>query len=238
MTEITNNSTNKFLGSLQSYSGEPSSNIFNKILYPFVCHQSKTIVEQYNYGVHFFDFHIVWDNKFKKFKPCCGSWNTGKSLLQMMSALNKEVQLNKDKIYYILTLENPVNIDSANDTESTIEYLELLQNFNSISNSLNSFFTSLDMIAKRVTVKQSFLDKLLHGKKYKTIWTDKDNENIKYEYETHCHRFIPVFSYSIHKFYNNIKEKIKTNIYKLFKKKIDDTSFAKNNNIYIIKEFI
>ena len=214
-----NNETKQLIGSFQSYSGEPSSNIFNKMIYPFISHQSKTIVEQYTDGVHLFDFHIKWNNKFKKFQPICGKWTTGKSLLQMMSSLNKIVQQNNDKIYYILTLENEVDVEH-NDIENTNDYLELLKNFNSISNSLNSFFSSLDIIEKRITVKQSFWNRLIHGPKYKTIWKDKDNKDIKYEFDK-VHRFIPYLSNKISKLLNRNKKEQNN-----------------SNDVYIIKEFI
>lgn len=210
--------TKSLLGSYRSFTGEPSDGIISKILVPFKRRQTKTLIEQYKSGVHLFDFHIKWDKKFKKFYPSDRCWSTGRTLLQSFGELNSAVTVNKDKVYYILTLDNELDI---NDTGSS-DYLDIIGKFNTLSKSLNTFYRSLDIIEKRITKKRTLSEKLQGEPNIVRIWKDEENNDIKYEYDTlKCP--LPLcsnwFLKNIYNFRKNKENKI-------------------NDNIYIIKDFI
>lgn len=210
--------TKLLFGSHCSFTGEPSDGIISKLVVPFKRRQTKSLIEQYKSGVHLFDFHIKWDKKFKKFYPSDGCWSTGRTLLQSFGELNNEVTGNKDKVYYILTLDNELDI---NDTNSS-DYLDIIGKFNILSKSLNTFYRSLDIIEKRITKKRTLFEKLYNKPNIVRVWKDEENNDIKYKYETlKCP--LPLCSNWFLK-----------NIYNFRKNKENEL----NDNIYIIKDFI
>ena len=178
MTEKTE-TTNSLLGSYRSFTGEPSEGIISKMLVPFKRRQTKTLIEQYEAGVRLFDFHIKWSKKFKKFYPSDGFWKTGRTLLQTFGELNTYISKKNDKVYYILTLDNELDID---DSES-MEYLDIISKFKTLSNSLNTFYRSLDIIERRITKKRTLSEKLHGETNIVRIWRDEENINIKYDYD-------------------------------------------------------
>ena len=210
--------TNLLIGSHHSFTGEPSECIISKLLVPFKRRQTKTLIEQYESGVRLFDFHIKWNKKFKKFYPSDGNWKTGRTLLQTFGELNNVVTANKDKVYYILTLDNELEINELDSAE----YLDMMSKFNTLSNSLNTFYRNLNIIEKRITKKRTLSEKLHNEENIIRIWKDEENNDIKYEYDTlKCK--LPLCSNWFLK-----------NIWNFRKNKENEI----NDNIYIIKDFI
>lgn len=217
MTEKTK-TTKLLIGSHRSFTGEPSEGIISKLLVPFKRRQTKTLIEQYESGVRLFDFHIKWNKKFKKFYPSDGNWKTGRTLLQSFGELNNEAAANKDKVYYILTLDNELEINE----QDSAEYLDIMSKFNTLSNSLNTFYRNLDIIEKRITKKRTLLEKLHNEENIIRIWRDEENIDIKYEYDTlKCP--LPLCSNWFLKNIWNFRKKQKREI---------------NDSLHIVKDFI
>ena len=152
-----------------------------------------------------------------------GYWSTGKALLQLMSELNKEVQLANTKIYYILTLDNEV------DKEST-DSLNIIAKFNTLSNSLNTFFKNCDLIEKRISPKQKWYDRLFNDIETEQLWKDQENSDIEWTDPIPTH-FMPLLRYNIKKCYNYIYKKIKH-------QETEEQPIYGIDGMYVLKEFV
>lgn len=224
MDNINNNKeTNELVGSVQSFTGEPSQSLKDMLLVPFKRTQIKTVVEQFKSGVRLFDFHVRYNYKFKKFYPSAGYWSTGKALLQLMSELNKEVQLQNTKIYYILTLDNEVDKENADS-------LDIIAKFNTLSNSLNTFFKNCDLIEKRISPKQKWYNRIFNDIKTEQLWKDQENSDIEWANPVPTH-FMPLLRYNIKKCYNYIYKKIKH-------QEPEEQSTFGIDGMYVLKEFV
>lgn len=218
-----NNKTNDLIGSVHSFSGEPSQSLKDMLLVPFKRTQTKTVVEQFKSGVRLFDLHVRYNTKFKKFYPSAGYWSTGKALLQLMSELNKEVQLANTKIYYILTLDNEI------DKENT-DSLDIVAKFNTLSNSLNAFFKNCDLIEKRISPKQEWYNRIFNDIKTEQLWKDQENSDIEWTDPVPTH-FMPLLRYNIKKCYNYIYKKIKH-------QETEEQPIYGIDGMYVLKEFV
>lgn len=212
MTEKIKTTKKSLIGSFRSFTGEPSQGIVSKMLVPFKRRQTKTLIEQYESGVRLFDFHIKWDKKFKKFYPSDGHWSTGRTLLQTFGELNSYISKKNDKAYYILTLDNELEIENTDD----MEYLDILSKFKTLSNSLNTFYRNLDIIERHITKKRTLLEKIHKIPNDVCIWKDEENIDIKYEFDTlKCP--LPLFSNlflkNIYYFRKNKEKNIDKNIF-------------------------
>lgn len=252
---INNQESNQFIGSFNSFSGEPSQSLKDKLLVPFKRYQTKPLIEQYKSGIRLFDLHVRYNAKFKKFYPSSGSWSTGKALLQVMSELNKEVQSNNDKVYYILTLDNEItdidpNISSLNDSIQESAWSGIIAKFNTLSESLNTFYKNLDLIEKRITVKQPLYNKIFNKQYSIRIWVDEQNSDIQWIEDVHNY-FLPIVSYNIKKYCSIIYNKCINTYYKLINKICGEVSDKTDNEItndtdinrdteetYLLKEFV
>ena len=231
--ELKSNKPSVVLGSYQSFSGEPSDGIGSKLLVPFKRYQSEGIIEQYNNGVKLFDFHIRWDKKFKKFVPGNDTWSTGRQIIQIFSELSSECIKNKDRIYYILTLDNEIEDELDPDVK------KIMANFNTFASSLSSLFGSIILIEKRINTKRSFMDRLLARYHYKPIWQRTSDDETE-----------QLFLYNILSYSTQVKYKflppVCNRIMNLFKSKVSgDVSVIKNSESpdsnlilhYIITDF-
>lgn len=249
---INNQESNQFIGSFNSFSGEPSQSLKDKLLVPFKRFQTKSLISQYKSGIKLFDLHVRYNAKFKKFCPSSGSWSTGKALLQIMSELNKEVQSNNDKVYYILTLDNEitdVDIDSISTIDEAISesaWSGIITKFNTLSESLNTFYKSLDLVAKQITPKQPLYNKIFNKRFTVSIWKDKDNSDIEWTEYVHNY-FIPIVTYNIKKYSSVIYNKCIDTYYKLINKicgevsdkaEQDNKTDTEPDNVYLLKEFV
>lgn len=250
---INNQESNQFIGSFNSFSGEPSQSLKDKLLVPFKRYQTKSLISQYKSGIKLFDLHVRYNAKFKKFYPSSGSWSTGKALLQLMSELNKEVQSNNDKVYYILTLDNEItdinldNVSSIDEAISESVWSGIITKFNTLSESLNTFYKNLDLVAKYITPKQSLYNKLYNDQFAVSIWKDKNNKDIEWVNQVDTY-FMPIVTYNIKKYSSIIYNKCINTYYKIINKicgEISDSTEESNSksngepdNIYLLKEFV
>ena len=119
-------------GTHNSASGEPSNGWFSRMIKPFVCTQTKSIIEQFNCGCRFFDLHIGIRNGIPYFSH--GLWSSTTPVYKTLHELNvlasNDPSITFVKVTYegtVYELDSEKFVKEVQDLFSMLPHLELVE---------------------------------------------------------------------------------------------------------------
>jgi hypothetical protein len=140
-----------------SGTGESGGGILSFLGSPFSKCQSKTIIEQYNYGVRLFDLRV---RKYKdKWVFAHGLWHSKTSIFKVLNDLNN---ISKDS-YILVTYEGKIDNSFLDIVE---EWFKIYSNLNLVEVAIKKPKWKVLKSYKRVPYKQHF--KVLDGRSWHT----------------------------------------------------------------------